>query len=418
MLDAPVFSDQQVSAKSLDPHPLASSPPWVLVAGGFHRRGGMDKANLALAQYLADQGTPVHVVCYSVDDELARHPSVTAHIVSRPANSYLLGRPFLDLNGRRVARRVLRRWANARVLVNGDNCLWPGINWVHCVHHAWHPDPPQGPFWSLVKPRLDWWFTHRRERTAARMGRLFITNSNRTRRDLIERLGVDPGLVHTIYLGAESEWGPATPEEKACSRAAFGIPDNHHVAVFIGVLGQDRNKGFDVLLEAWRRLCADPGWDVDLFIAGSGGALGMCRTQISEWNLDQRIRLLGFSDRVRDLLAAADVLVSPVRYEAFGLNVQEAICRGVPAIVSASAGVAERYEPEHAPMLLPDPDDIDDLVARLKQWRTHMPEWRARFELLGNALRNYSWQEMARRIVSAADQWSDHHTTSSSSINA
>jgi glycosyltransferase involved in cell wall biosynthesis len=151
-------------------------------------------------------------------------------------------------------------------------------------------------------------------------------------------------------------------------------------------------------------LCADPQWDVDLLVAGAGGALGMCREQVSQWKLEHRIRMLGFSGQVRDLLAAADLLVSPVRYEAYGLNVQEAICRGVPAIVSAAAGVAERYGPECTPLLLPDPEDVDDLVARLRLWRSNMPEWEARFKHFGDTLRRYGWQEMARRMVATVNQ--------------
>ncbi len=387
------------------------SQPWVLVAGGFHRRGGMDKANLVLAQYLVDQGTPVHIVCYSVDSDLAQHPLATVHIVPRPANSFFLGRPLLDFTGRKVARRVTGRWPQARVLVNGDSCLWPGINWVHYVHHAWDEGPPVGPLWFRAKKRLSRWMERRQERAAARIGRLFISNSDRTSRDLIERLGVDAGSVHTIYLGAESEWGLVTPEEKAASRKSLNISDGRPIAVFIGSIGHDRRKGLDVLLEAWRRLCADPDWDVDLLVAGTGSALGMYREQVSQWKLGHRIRLLGFSDRVRELLAAADMLVSPVRYEAYGLNVQEAICRGVPAIVSSTAGVAERYGPDHAPLLLPDPEDIDDLAARLRQWRSHMEEWQVRFELFGDTLRSYGWQEMARRMVALVNLRIDGHGT-------
>ncbi len=378
--------------------------PWVLVAGGFHRRGGMDKANLALAQYLVEQGTPVHIVCYGIDADLARHPLATVHVVSRPANSYFLGRPLLDFTGRRIARQVQKRWPGARVLVNGDSCLWPGINWVHYVHQAWDEGPPEGPLWFRAKQRLSRWLVHSRERSAAKAGRLFITNSNRTSRDLVELLGIDLRLVHTIYLGAESEWGPVTPEEKAAGRQALNIPEGHPVAVFIGSIGHDRRKGFDVLLEAWKRLCSDPQWDVDLLVAGAGSALGKCRAQVAQWKLEHRIRLLGFSDRVRDLLAAADVLVSPVRYEAYGLNVQEAICRGVPAIVSAGAGVAERYGPESAPLLLADPEDVDELMAKLRLWRSNMPKWATCFEVFGDELRRYGWQDMAQRMVSLADQ--------------
>ena len=42
-----------------------------------------------------------------------------------------------------------------------------------------------------------------------------------------------------------------------------------------------------------------------------------------------------FRGDVATVIAAADVLVHPARYEAYGLGVHEAICRGVPAIVTA-----------------------------------------------------------------------------------
>src|SRR5260370_71696 len=35
---------------------VTGSEPWVLVAGGFHQHGGMDKANSALAAFLASRG--------------------------------------------------------------------------------------------------------------------------------------------------------------------------------------------------------------------------------------------------------------------------------------------------------------------------------------------------------------------------
>jgi glycosyltransferase involved in cell wall biosynthesis len=381
-----------------------SSSPWVLVAGGFHRSGGMDKANLALAQYLVEQNTPVHLVCHSVDSDFARHPLVTVHHVSRPAGSFFLGKPLLDIRGRRVARTVTRRWPRAQVLVNGDNCLWPGINWVHYVHNAWKLPQQGGPFWFQAKQNFGASLARKRERRLAGIARVFITNSNRTSRDLVEHLNAAPERVHTVYLGAESEWGLVTREEKAASRRSFQIHERRPLAVFIGSLGFDNRKGFDVLLKAWVKLCADSHWDVDMAVAGSGNAVSMWREEITRCGLGHRVRMLGFTERVRDLLAAADVLVSPVRYEPYGLNVQEAICRGVPAIVSAGAGVAERYGPEFTPMLLPDPEDVADLVQRLSEWRSNMEGWQANFQKFGDALRTYGWRDMARQIVSIASQ--------------
>ena len=75
-------------------------------------------------------------------------------------------------------------------------------------------------------------------------------------------------------------------------------------------------------------------------------------------------------------------------------------------MVSSTAGVAERYGPEYAPMLLPDPGNVDDLAARLRQWRSNMAEWEARVEVFGEQLRSYGWQDMARRMVAlVSDSW-------------
>ena len=114
------------------------------------------------------------------------------------------------------------------------------------------------------------------------------------------------------------------------------------MVAFVGALG-DRRKGFDRLFDAWQQLCRDPAWDADLVVAGHGGELTQWRRLAASSGLDGRIRFLGFRDDVSTVLAAADVLVHPARYEAYGLGVHEAICRGLPAIVSAAAGVAELY---------------------------------------------------------------------------
>jgi len=373
------------------------------VAGGFHAGGGMDKANLALGQYLVEQGTPVHVVSQNVDAGFASHPLVTVYRVPKLAGSFLLTRPLLDFKARSVARAVSGRWPDTRVLVNGDSCLWPGINWVHYVHHAWTPEMREGPLWLRTKQRLGTWLSRKREKSAARIGRVFVTNSQRTSKSLIELLGVSPEQVHTVYLGAESEWGPITGVERSQSRKRLGIPEGRLSAVFVGALGFDHRKGFDILFDAWKILCASPDWDVDLMVAGNGTALPMWRRKVSEHGLVERIRFLGFTDRIDEFLASADLLVSPTRYEAYGLNVQEAICRGLPAIVSSEAGVAERYSQEFEPLLLTDTENRQELVSALRMWRSNPDHWKASFQQFGTRLRQYGWKDMASRIVLIAN---------------
>jgi glycosyltransferase involved in cell wall biosynthesis len=379
------------------------SIPWVLVAEDFCWRSGMGRANLALSRYLIARGTPVHLVGHSIDSELAKHPLAIVHPVPRPAGSNFLGGPLLDLCGRRIVHEITRRWPNARVLVNGSNCLWPGINWVHYVHRASNAGS-QGPAWFRAKQRWSTLRECRREFSAARLARIFIANSQKTSRDLTELVGVDSQKIRMVYPGTESDWEVVTARERAAARRSFKISETGLLAAFVGALGFDNNKGFDIVLKAWRLLCTDPRWEVDLLVAGGGRALAVWQRRLVDWGLKDRIRFLGFTDRIRDVLAAVDVLVSPVRYESYGLNVQEAICRGIPAIVSSGAGIAERYGPELAPLLLSNPEDVNSLIDSLWLWRSNRKNWQVGFQRFGDSLRRYGWNDMAARIVSIATE--------------
>ncbi|HEX8501832.1 MAG TPA: glycosyltransferase family 4 protein [Pyrinomonadaceae bacterium] len=381
----------------------AARAPWVIVAGGFHRLGGMDKANAALARYLASRGHELHLVTHEVEPELAAHPGVTAHLVRRPAGSVVLGEGLLARRGREVARAVAARDARARVVVNGGNCPWPDINWAHCVHRAWPAADAGAPAWFKAKNRLTGALARARERRALGRARLVVANSERTRRDLLERLGVEPERVRVVRLGGGAGRGAATEAERRAARARLGVSEARAVVAFVGALGRDNNKGFDILWLAWQELQARGAWDADLLVAGGGGGVAGWRARAAASGLGDTVRVLGFVEKVDDVYAAADLLVSPARYESYGLNVSEAVARGTPALVSARAGVADDYPPELGAMLLPDPEDAADLARRLLDWRADVPGWRARFAPLAARLRGRTWDDMAAEFVAHAE---------------
>ncbi|HEX8474139.1 MAG TPA: glycosyltransferase family 4 protein [Pyrinomonadaceae bacterium] len=395
------------SLKETQPRVSAEAAPWVIVAGGFHQRGGMDKANAALARYLLARGTPLHLVAHAVAPELAAHPQATVHIVPRPAGSFLLGERLLAREGHRVARAVVARHRGARVVTNGGNCAWPDINWVHSVHHAWPRADAEAPLWFRAKNRLDGATARRRERGAISNARIVIANSERTRRDLMTHLDVKPERIRTVRLGSDDvrqlQDGAATREERTAAREWLGVPEGRPLVVFVGALGHDCNKGFDTLLGAWARLCARAEWDADLVAAGGGRAVAAWRTHVASFGLAARVKLLGHTERVGDVLAAADLLVSPVRYEAYGLNVHEAVVRGVPSLVSAVAGVAELYPAELSAMLLPDAEDAAHLEATLLDWRMEVEAWKRRFAPFAATLARRTWRDMAAEFVEVVE---------------
>lgn len=382
----------------------AGHVPWVLVAGSFHNHGGTDRANAALAKYLATENIPVHLVSHEVGDELAAMRSVIVHRVPKPVNSLFLGQAALDRRGRAVAGQVSGQAGGSHVVVNGANCDWPDVNWVHCVHHAWDTCDHAAPIWFKAKNWIDKRQARRSEQIIFRRARLLLANSERTRRDLINYLHVDPERIKTVHLGIDKDWPLVTPQIRAASRAWLRVPFDRPLVVFVGALGHDRNKGFDTLWRAWLGLCHRPEWDAHMAVVGGGRAVSLWGEAVSKAAMQSRVTVLGASDRVRDVLAAADLLVSPVRYEAYGLNVHEAICTGIPALVSAQAGIAERYPDYLRDLLLPDPEHVDALATSLLRWRAHMSSFQHRLHPFTEMLRRRTWEDMAREIVSLVVQ--------------
>jgi glycosyltransferase involved in cell wall biosynthesis len=95
-------------------------------------------------------------------------------------------------------------------------------------------------------------------------------------------------------------------------------------------------KGLDLLLEAAGRLASRA--DAPLFaIAGDGPLEGPLAARIAREGVP--VRLLGRRDDIPDLLAAADLVVVPSRWEGQPLVVQEALAVGAPVVATAVGGV-------------------------------------------------------------------------------
>ena len=375
--------------------------PWLLVAGDLTPLGGMDTANHALARFLGTRGSEVHLVTHRAWADLNDLPAITVHRVWRPFDRHLLGSPLLSRAGHRLWRRLSPR--GARAIVNGGNCRVAAANWVHYLHAAFTPHS-SGSAARSAKQAL----THRRdleaERKALAEARLVICNSQRTRRDVIDRLGIPENRIRVVYYGSDSvRFAPVSDEQRLRSRRALGFPVDRPLAGFVGALG-DRRKAFDTLFAAWSILCARKEWDANLVVVGSGSELPAWRRRAREAGLGDRVRFLGFRADVPEILAALDTLVHPARYEAYGLSVHEALCRGVPALVTASAGVAEQYPASLHDLLIQDPDSAQELADRLERWRHGVDRFRTLVAPVSTTLRERSWDMMAQQIVECVER--------------
>jgi glycosyltransferase involved in cell wall biosynthesis len=282
--------------------------------------------------------------------------------------------------------------------VNGGIVENDDVNWVHYLHASYAPVTKgvRRGAQAFVSQRYDL----SRERRSLARARVIVCNSRMTAADAAAHAG-GSATVKVVYYGTD----PATfsyvdaPARRA-ARMALGWDPDRPVAIFIGALG-DRRKGFDRLLEAWRILVASGPWDADLVVVGAGSELPAWQRRAAADGLAARVRFLGFRTDVPRLLAASDLLVHPSRYEAYGLGVHEAICRGLTAIVSARAGIAERYPDALRHWLIPDVEDTADLAARIRRWREDPGAAAAGIEPFSATLRARTWRDMADEFIEA-----------------
>ena len=378
----------------------ADARTFTLVSGDFVKTAGMDRANYALGSYLLDRGDRVHFAAYRLDPKLEEHSNSVFHRVKKPLNSYLLGHPVLSYHGRRLARRTAAQ--GARVVVNGGNCRFGDVNWLHHLNVL---DLPRtsGRLHRRAHRHLAYRLYVQEDRAALKLARLIITTCERNKADLLDWMDIPAERVHTVYYGTDpAVFHPPGPGERESIRERLGWPQDLPVVAFVGALG-DLRKGFDTLFKAWTELCRDPGWDARLVVAGAGAELPAWKQRAADAGLAGRVEFLGFRRDVPDVMRAIDAHVLPSRYEGYSLVTQEALCCGAPAFITRTAGIAERYPETLHDLLIPDPEDASDLAARLRRWRDGLPSSRAAVAGFSGQLRSTTWDDMAARFVAIVE---------------
>ncbi|MHC4662333.1 MAG: glycosyltransferase [Planctomycetota bacterium] len=119
------------------------------------------------------------------------------------------------------------------------------------------------------------------------------------------------------------------PLSKSGARKKLGLPENTAIIASVGRL--DFQKGFDILLEAFRQIEARR--ETLLVIGGDGPLHGKL-----EKSAGANARFLGRIDNVPQLLAAADIYVQPSRWEGHPIALIEAMASGLPIVATDVPG--------------------------------------------------------------------------------
>jgi glycosyltransferase involved in cell wall biosynthesis len=159
-----------------------------------------------------------------------------------------------------------------------------------------------------------------------------ITVSNLTRNIVIEKYGIDPSKIITVYNAVEPV------EQPADGKGVKRIPDK--IVTFLGRITMQ--KGPEYFIEAAYQVIRLTD-NVHFVMAGTGDMMEKMIRRAARLGISDRFHFTGFlkGDDVFEMFRMSDVYVMPSVSEPFGISPLEAMMTDVPVIISKQSGVAE-----------------------------------------------------------------------------
>jgi UDP-glucose:(heptosyl)LPS alpha-1,3-glucosyltransferase len=195
-------------------------------------------------------------------------------------------------------------------------------------------------------------------------GRILLALSRQTLADFEQIHGVPRKQIRLGYNGVDPV--RFSPEHRARYRQAvrcwLGVEES--TLVLLIVAHNFQLKGVPTLLKAMGRLTAQRR-PVHLMVVG-GKRLGRYERAAARLGAASTVTFTGTVHDTVPFYAAADVYVHPTFHDSCSLVVLEALAGGLPVITSRLNGAAELLTEGVEGHVMPDPADVDGLLARLE----------------------------------------------------
>lgn len=157
-----------------------------------------------------------------------------------------------------------------------------------------------------------------------------ITVSNRVKRMLIEKYGIPPQKITTVYNAVE----------QASTQKIHRQKHTEKIVTFMGRITFQKGPGYflEVAEKILRRMK-----NVHFVMAGNGDLMTKMVGQSVKLGISNKFSFTGFlkGSETKRLLAMSDVFIMPSYSEPFGITPLEAMQAGVPVIISLQSGVSE-----------------------------------------------------------------------------
>lgn len=238
---------------------------------------------------------------------------------------------------------------------NNNLMVFPGaaVVTVHDLSFLRHPE-------FHLRERVDFW---QREipKTVARASHI-ITDSEFSRGEIMELLGVSADRVSAVHLGVDAAFRPELEQDCAAVLSKYGLRYKRYSLIVATI---EPRKNFQRLLQAFESLPTQLRKEFPLAVAGDKGWL-------SEEIHATIVRLVSQGEAVKlGFVAEADlpmvysgaaVFAYPSLYEGFGLPVLEAMACGAAVLSSDCSSIPEVAGEA---CLLVDPYSTESIAAGL-----------------------------------------------------
>jgi glycosyltransferase involved in cell wall biosynthesis len=259
---------------------------------------------------------------------------------------------------------------------------------VHDMSHEYFPEAVDDLTMDYLRNELP---------EAVRKAALILTDSENSKKDIVQFLAVPEQKVKVVYLGVDQRFRPVVDSGiRMAARQRYGLPEQF--ILFVGTV-QPR-KNLMGLVRAFASLNATKAHPHTLVIAGGAGWKNEgLRELIRDLGVTEKVHFTGYIDEadLPVLYSMAEVFALPSLYEGFGLPVIEAMACGVPVLTSSTSCLPEIAGDA---AVLVDPQSVEAMAAGLGRL---MEDSSLRDSCIAKGYeraRQFTWERSARDVLS------------------
>lgn len=191
-------------------------------------------------------------------------------------------------------------------------------------------------------------------------------------------------------IGVSTDISEISEDEKAQVRASLGVKKGQTMLLSVGELNE--NKNHMTVIEALHKINDK---NIKYFICGNGNLKDNLQKKISEYGLEDNIKLLGFRNDIAMLNMASDLYVFPSFREGLSVALMEAMLEKNLVVCSRIRGNVDLIQNEH---YLFNPENVDEVVKCIKYALNNSNREKDIMKNHNNIVNNFSAEVVRKKI--------------------